>query len=174
MALHDANASSSFEQPPAQLLVRALAVHTDQREQTSQHSRSSRHLKRPSFGAPALHGRCSSGSCISPDFATFLLCGFLRQTALAVGCGLSFLLLATLPAFGFSLIPAVGAAFSDCCWRCLQFGFPVRACGSHAREAHQRSFTQETLTTLLFTRPCVRASLFCELSARSTHRACVL
>ena len=44
VALHDADASSSFEQPPANLVVWAFAVHATQCQQTSQLSCSSRHL----------------------------------------------------------------------------------------------------------------------------------
>ena len=82
MALHDADASSSFEKPPANLVVRALAVHAAQRQQTRQHSCSSRHLTRPFcsqyHSTTLFFTHVSHWSCralhLSLDFATFLLC----------------------------------------------------------------------------------------------------
>ena len=78
MALHGASASGSFKQPPANLVVRALPGHAALRQQTSQHSRSSRHLPRPSRShytstmlifTHASHGNCRAlappGTCSS-------------------------------------------------------------------------------------------------------------
>ena len=57
VALHDADASSSFEQPPANLVVWAFAVHAAQCQKTSQLSCSSRHLTR--LPAPCCSSRMS-------------------------------------------------------------------------------------------------------------------
>ena len=84
-------------------------------------------------------------SCISPDFATIPLCDRLCKTIPAVGPALSNRLVATLPAFGSALLPAVWYALLPNVWECSSSILISLSCKTASRTKSPRMSTWPTV-----------------------------